>query len=328
MIVKSFELKKYDLKNNKYFLFYGNNKGLIEEVLETNIKSISKENIFNYEENEIIKNLENFEENISNKSFFEEQKIIIINRTTDKIAKIIESIIKKDSDDVCIVLISGVLEKKSKLRALFEKNQKTICVPFDEDNQKSLNFIAQNFLKDRKIILSQQNINLIIERSRGDRLNLHNELSKIENFAKNKKKIETEDIIKLTNLSENISYNELIDNALAKNQKKTLYIINENNFVSEDSILIIKILINKLKRLLKIKSQVKQKKNLENVIASYKPPIFWKEKEIVIKQINCWDNEKIKNLLFETTNIEKLVKKNPGQSSNMVTNFLLEQTNN
>ena len=173
--------------------------------------------------------------------------------------------------------------------------------------------------------MSQENINLIVERSRGDRINIYNELEKIENFSKNKKKIEASDILKLTNLSQNFDISELVDSALAKEKKKTFYILNENNFAVEDSILIIKIFINKLKRLLKIKTQVEDKKNIESVLLSFKPPIFWKEKDVVKKQIKILDYNKIKDLLIKTSEIELLLKKNPSVSINIVTNFILEQ---
>ncbi len=326
MIVKFFELKKKNLDKTKYFLLYGNNKGLIEETYVKEIKPIKTKNIFNYEENEIIKNVENFEETILNKSFFDNEKLIIINRTTDKIFKIIEEIINKDPDDITIVLISGILDKKSKLRNFFEKNKKTIIVPFYEDNYQSLNSLVYNFLKEKKISLSPHNINLIIDRCRGDRSNLFNELQKIESFSNNKKHILTEDIIKLTNLSENFEAAELVDNTLAKNQKKTLYILNENNFIAEDSILIVRTFISKLKRLLKIQTEIKKDyKNIDEVIAGYKPPIFWKEKDIVKKQIRILKQEELEKLLVKTNRLELSIKRNPSLSTNILTNFILEE---
>ena len=165
---------------------------------------------------------------------------------------------------------------------------------------------------------------MIVNRSRGDRINLYNELNKIDNFTKNKKKIETEDILKLTNLSENFDFSELIDSALAKNQKKTSYILSENNFSQDDTILIVKIFLNKLKRLLKIKSQIRNN-NVEAIISNFKPPIFWKEKDILKQQIKVWDYKKIQDLLVKTYNIEMLAKKNPAISINIITDFILEQ---
>ncbi len=326
MILKFFELKEKNIKENKYFLLYGSNKGLIEETIEKKIKPQLTNNIQRYEENEIIKDIDNFKEDISNKSFFDNEKLIIIYRVTNKIFKIIEEVVEKKINDISIILVSEFLEKKSKLRIFFEKSNNTICIPFYEDNLQTLNILTTNFLKEKKISLSQQNINLLVEKCRGDRMNLFNELEKIENFSKNKKKIDTTDILRLINLSENFDYAELVDNALAKNQKKTLYILNENNFANEDSILIARIFINKLKRLLKIHSEVKAKKNIESAISSFKPPIFWKEKDIVKKQIMNWSDDKLRELIVKVNDLELQIKKHPYSSTNLVTNFILEQT--
>ena len=326
MIVKFFELKKRNLKEFRFFLLYGNNKGLIEETCNKVIKPIKNGNIFTYDESEIIKNIENFEETLLVKSFFDNEKLIIINRVTDKILKIIEKIIEKNLKDITLILTAGILEKKSKIRNLFEKQKELIIIPFYEDNYQSLNLLTTNFLKERNILLSPQNINLIIERCRGDRINLINELQKIESFSKNRKNIKVEDILKLTNLSENFNASELVDNTLAKNQKKTLYILNENNFVAEDSILILRTFINKLKRLFKIQNEIKKNnKNIDEIISNFKPIIFWKEKDIVKKQINILTLVKLERLLAKINNLELSIKKNPSQSTNILTNFILEE---
>ena len=97
--------------------------------------------------------------------------------------------------------------------------------------------MASQFFRNNKIQISQQAINLIINRCRGDRQNLKNELNKIESFIKNKKRIEISEILQLTNLAENYSVTELVDNCLAKNKNKTLNILNENNYNLEDCII-------------------------------------------------------------------------------------------
>ena len=326
MIIKAFELEKKNLLNQKFFLFYGSNKGLIDETLRKTIKPLVPSNIFRYDENDIIRNAEAFEENLSNKSFFEDKKLIIISRVTDKLYKLLINIVERNYEGIIIVLIAGVLEKKSKIRNLFEKDKGLFCVPFYEDNYQSLNFVAQKFLKEKKISVSQENVNLIIERSANDRINLYNELSKIELFSKNKKIIDQKSILELTNLSENFSISELLDNTLIKNKKKVFNILNENIFVNEDNILILRTFSNKLKRLLKIKYKSKNETNLDKIINSYKPPIFWKEKDIVKKQLGIWNLNKIKNLIVKINDIELLVKKYPNSSTNILINFLLEQT--
>ena len=292
MIIKSFELKNKNLNKINFYLLYGNNKGFIDETINKSLKPILSKNVYNYDETEILKEPSKFEEDILNKSFFENEKLIIISRASDKIYQMIDDIVNKDVSDIAIILKSDVLEKKSKIRIFFEKNSNTVCVPFYEDNHQTLSLIAQNFLKKKQINISQENINLLIERARGDRLNLNNELEKIEFFSKNKKKIEINEILKLTNLAENFSVSELVESSLVRNKKKTLTILNENNFDPDECILILRVYLSKLKRLLKIQEQIKSTNNIDNIISSYRPPIFWKEKEIVkqqIKTLNCED---------------------------------------
>ena len=224
MIIKSFELNKIDLKKNNFFLFYGENEGLKKEIIENNFKNNYPKKTFYYDESEVLNNKSNFFEEILSKSFFENEKLIIISRSTDKITSVIEEILEKKINDLVLILNSGSLEKRSKLRLLFEKNKEIICIAFYEDNNQTLSSMASQFFRNNKIQISQQAINLIINRCRGDRQNLKNELNKIESFIKNKKRIEISEILQLTNLAENYSVTDLVDNCLAKNKNKTLNI--------------------------------------------------------------------------------------------------------
>jgi len=330
MIVKSFEINKIN-NSHKIFLFYGENEGHKNEIIEDKFKKKYTNSIYVYEENEILKNQENFFNEILSKSFFEKEKLIIINRTTDKIKNLIDEIIEKKIDDIIIILNSNSLEKKSKLRILFEKNKDLTCVPFYADNNQTLNSIINFFFREKKISISQQLINVLIERSRGDRKNLKNELQKIESFSLNKKNINFQEIIKLTNLADNYSASELIDHCLAKNTKKTVTILNENNYSDEDNMIIIKTLLNKLKRLLKIHDLIDEKSNIDQAVSSFKPPIFWKDKPIVTQQLKSWGKKELKDLIFESNSVELLIKKNSAIAKNILSDFIInnsKKTNN
>jgi DNA polymerase-3 subunit delta len=304
-------------------LLYGNNEGLKNEIID-NLKK--NEEVFIYDEKEILDNENEFIDNMLSKSLFEEKKIIIIKRTTDKFVKIIEILREKKIEDIKLIVTSYNLEKRSKLRNLFENEKQFICVPFYPDNEQTLFKFAFDFFKKKNISISTQNINLIISKSSGERENLINELNKIEHYAKTEKKIAEEHIAKLTNLSENYSISELIDNCLAMNNKKIIHILNENNFSSEDCITIIRTLLNKSKRVLKLSYDYKNNNNIDLTISSAKPPIFWKEKEIVKQQIFKWKPDNIKKLIFKINEIELLIKKNLNNSVNLVTDFLIEQS--
>ena len=331
MILKSFELNKLKLENYNFYLFYGDNEGLKEDTIKNFFVKKYQNKIHRYEEKEILDNIDDFYNNVFTKSFFDNEKLIIINRVTDKIREIIEELIEKKTEDIQFILNSKNLEKKSTLRKLFEKQKSIVCIPFYEDNNQTLNSIISLFFRNKKIPISQQLINVLVERSRGDRKNLNNELEKIENFSLNKKNLNIEEIIKLTNLADNYSASELVDHSLAKNTRKTVTILGENNYSDEDNIIIIRTLLAKLKRLVKIYELVDEKNNIEQAISACKPPIFWKDKPLVIQQIRSWKKDGLEQLIYKTNEIELLVKKNSALAKNILADFIInnsKKTNN
>ena len=325
MISKSFEFKKINISKYNYYLFYGENNGLKNEIIEVYFKNRFKGNYYNYDEDIILKNKNNFFDEILTKSFFEEEKLIIINETTSKIIPVIEELIEKKIHDIFVILIAEKLEKKSKLRNMFEKNKNTICVPFYLDNYQTLFYKVDSFFKEKKIPISSEITNAIINRSNGDRLHLNNEITKIEYYSKGKKKINLDEILKLLNLVENNDFNDLINACLSKNEKKLKYIINENNFSNEDTIIIIRIILSKVKRLLKIRNEMDINKNMENILLNFKPPIFWKDKDILKQQINLYSKESLEILVKKLTEVELQIKKNYQNSVNMTLDFILNE---
>ena len=331
MILKSFELPKIKLNNYKFYLFYGDNEGFKEENIKYLFEKNYQDKIHRYEEREILDNSNIFFNSILTKSFFDNEKLIIINRATDKIKTIIEELMEKNPEDIQIILNSKNLEKKSSLRKLFEKEKSIVCIPFYEDNNQTLNSIISLFFRNKKIPISQQLINVLVERSRGDRKNLNNELEKIENFSLNKKNLNIQEIIKLTNLADNYSASELVDHSLAKNTRKTVTILGENNYSDEDNIIIIRTLLAKLKRLVKIYDLIDEKNNIEQAISACKPPIFWKDKPLVTQQIRSWKKDGLEQLIYKTNEIELLVKKNSVLAKNILADFIInnsKKTNN
>ena len=331
MILKSFELNKLRLNDYNFYLFYGENEGLKEESIKNLFEKNYLDKIYRYEEKEILDNTNNFFDTVLTKSFFDNEKLIIINRVTDKLKLILEELIGKNPPDIQFILNSKNLEKKSVLRKFFEKEKNIVCAPFYEDNNQTLNSIISQFFRNKKIPISQQLVNILIERSRGDRKNLNNELEKIESFSLSKKNINFQEIIKLTNLADNYSASELIDHSLAKNTRKTINILSENDYSDEDNIIIIRTLLSKLKRLVKIYELVNAKNNIDQAISSFKPPVFWKDKPLVAQQIKSWGKNELKNLIYESNKIELLIKKNSNIAKNILSDFIInnsKKTNN
>ena len=324
MIIKSFEIGKINKNKSNIILIYGENEGLKNNILENLIKG--KDNTFKYEEKEILDNKNEFIESMFSKSLFENKKNVIIKRATDKILKTIEEILEKKIEDLNLIINSNNLEKKSKLRSFFEKNKDLICIPVYADNLQTMTKLAYDFFKDKNISVSQSNINLIVTKSNGDREILLNELDKIEYYCVNGKKLNEEIIQKLINLSQDYSISELVDNCLAKNKKKIINIFNENNFNDSDCIIITRTLLGKSKKLLALAQEYKSNKDIDLTIASAKPPIFWKDKEITKKQLLGWKAENIQKLIYKITEIELSIKRNLNNSLNITTDFIIHQS--
>ena len=323
MIIKSYEINKINKDITNFYLFYGKNNGLKKELAEYVLKE--EKNIIIYEEKEILDNTGLFTDNILSGSLFETKKVIIIKRASDKIFKIIEDIINRNLKDLKFIIETDNLDKKSKLRSYFEKSKICVCVAFYPDDQQTLSKLAFNFFREKKIIISNIDINLIISKSNGDRDNLKDELNKIEAFCLNKKKITSEEIAKLTNLTEDYSISEFIDNCLAKNNRNIVKILNENNFSKEDAIIIIRTFLSKSKKILGLSRQFESNNDLELTISSAKPPIFWKDKEITKKQIRNWNPEQVKELIYALNETELQIKKNMNNAINLITDFILSK---
>ena len=322
MIIKNFEFDKLKSLNLNIHLIYGNNEGIKQDIINNLYLKDFEGDLLKYDENEVLQNYEDIISSFLTKSLFQNKKIIIISRATEKLLNFVKDILEREIIDTKILIKSSTLEKKSKLRNLFEKETNVACTPVFEDDIRSLSSVLQNFLRDHKLSLSQEMKNILIERSKGDRLNLKKELRKLRDLSLSRKKINIGDIIKLSNLADNYSVFELSDNYLAKNSKKVSNILNENNYSSEDCILIIRTILNKSKRLLKIRNEIDKNTNIDEVISSFKPPIFWKEKDIVKKQAQLWSTDEVKKIIYKVNDLEALVKKNTVNSILFVSNFV------
>ena len=323
MILKSYEIKKINTNKSKIILLYGKNDAQKDEA----INFISNNtDYFSYDQNQIIENPENFFDEIYTKSLFGNNKIIIIKRVTDKILNTVQNINSEKVQDTIILLIADVLDKRSKLRLKFEKDKNLACIAFYPDSRQTLMGFASNFFRKINVSVSSSLINTIIEKTNEDKSTLLNELEKINLYTKNNKKIDEEKIYKLINLNENHGFNDLIDNCLIKNKKKIIRILSDNNFVNEDCILILRIFLNKSKLILKLVKEYEINHNIDKTISSAKPPIFWKDKEMVKKQVLDWQAQDLNNLIYEINELELLIKKNINNSINLMTNFIFEKS--
>ena len=325
MIIKTFEINKKKFDKQNFFLIYGENEGQKKEIIE-NLKKNLNGNIESYDEAQILNNTEVFYTKILNQSFFENEKIVIINRCSEKLYEIVKNLKEKSISDIKIIFNATILDKKSKLRSLFEKSDELIIIPTYKDTQITLMEMAKKFFKYYKIAISQETINLLVNRCSGDRGNLKSELDKILIYMQNKKNISLEEIYKLTNLAENFSINDLVDTSLSKNSQKISEIINESNYKAQDGIIILRTFLQKAKRLLKLYEAQSENESFDNLINNYKPLIFWKDKPIVRRQLENWSKSKIKDLIEEINKTEIFLKKNSTIGLMLAFNFVYEVT--
>lgn len=329
MIIKSYEIKKNksNLLKNNLFLLYGENFGLKKDIKNFITNELKQKNndleILSLYESEIINNKDNFFNSVYSGSLFSKKKIITINETTDKIIDIIKYINERFSEDIYLVFMSNILDKKSKIRAIFEKEKNLICVPCYLDNEKDLTMITQLELKKNNIALSRESINLLIEKSNGDRNNLRNEIEKIIAYSHNKEKIETDQIKRLINFSGDYKSDIFVNECLCGNINQYKKIVSEFYVNTINQVLLLRILSNKIHRLLKIKEETDQSHNLDALLNTCKPPIFWKEKPIVKKQLTIWKLNDLKEVIVDINKTEVLCKKNPHVSTSIFLNFFM-----
>ena len=323
MIIKNFDLKKLNSSESNFYLFYGENEGHKERLEKILFLNRFQGSVERYEEKEVLNDKEAIISGFLNQSFFDKEKIIIISRVTDKILDFIKVVLDKNIHDIKIILKSGLLEKRSKLRTFFEKEKNIVCVPFYPDDLKTLSSLANAFFKDNKISISQETINLIIDKCNGDRKNLDKELQKILIYLNGKKKISNEQVNQLISLAENFSVSELVDSCLSNNFSKTIKILNENNYSSDDCMIILRTFLNKAKKVLRLRKNYEITKNIDETVTNFKPPIFWKDKEIVKKQVINWSIKKIEQLIISINEVELQIKKNSLNSINIVYDFII-----
>ena len=327
MIIKSYELKK-NLKNliqYNFFLIYVENEGLkkdIKEIIKNNLKK-EQDNIelITFYEKDIIENQENFYNSIYSGSLFSNNKIISIHVGTDKILDLIQDITDKHPNNVTLLIFSDILEKKSKLRFFFETEKKIICIPCYSDSSKDLEIITTTELKKNNINVSRETINFLVASANSDRNNLKNEIEKIKSFALNKKNLEIDEIKSIVNFSGDYKSDALINECLCGNILEYKKILSELYINTVNQVFLLRILSNKIQRLLNMKKMENNYSNLDGLLNASKPPIFWKEKPVVRRQLTIWNLEELKYTVYEINNTELLCKKNPHSSKIIFFNF-------
>ena len=184
-----------------------------------------------------------------------------------------------------------------------------------------------NFLKKKKIKISNEIIYFLVQKANYSRIALYLELEKISNYALTNQTLNLDKIKKIINLSEDYNISEIVNQCLLKNKRITISMLNESDLLNEKGIIFARTFLSSLKRLKNLKVNLKKEENIEKVLSAYKPTIFWKEKEIIKKQLYKWSFIEIKFLIKEINELELKLKKNTQISNYILNNFIMEKLN-
>jgi len=303
-------LKKKDFFKEKIILLYGENQDLIKDLSGKIISNFLDENKIakNIFEEDAIKNPENIINYYINGSLFDDNKnILIIKNCSDKILEVINKI-KNNINNNLIILNSEILLKNSKLRQFGEYDKLAICIPCYEENKFDIKKFLTQQLQINNIQLSDLQSETIINSSSLKRSKVKEVIEKL-NLYKNSGKI-TDQIIEEICTDPDLKKNdEIIDILLSKNEKNiNEFISNMSNYEKN----FIEIIIILRSFIIKIIDIQKNKKNvsIDERIESYKPPIFWKDKDRIKNILKIWSTSNLEKFLSNLNIIETEFKRN------------------
>lgn len=304
MIYKSYLVEEnIKILKNNIILIYGENRGLINDLKTILIKEFSNE-IIRFDQDSLIKNPSIFINELKNVSLFEKKKVLFINNINDKILKLIEEI-NFNPENNKIYLFADILEKKSILRATFEKSDKCDVIPCYNDNEINIKKMIADKLAGYSGI-TPKILNYFIEESGLDRIKINNEIEKVKTFFLDKK-ITYNYLEKLFNNKTEENFNEIKENALKGDKNLTNKLLSSTTIENDKLPLYLNILNQRLFKLKEIFILSKEK-SINEAINSIKPPIFWKDKPNFQEQCKLWSLKKVNSALNITYNLEKNIK--------------------
>ena len=324
MLLKSYlvENNTNSLKNYICTLFYGENNGLKIDF-KNKIKHENKESeIINLFEEDLLNNKNILLNEFNNLSLFSSKKIIFLHEISDKVLNQIEEIINKRNEDVQIYIFSKILDKKSKLRSLFEKNKELAAIACYQDNERSLHQYISNKLRNLKGV-TPEIINFIMKNSYLDRGIINGEIEKIKTYFTDNQ-IEKNKIESLLNIKDNENFEKVRDATLLGDKINVNKLIGEIRFQSEENFYYLNQLYLRFSKLLEVQDFNESIKNYEITLEQIKPKIFWKDKPAFLRQLKIWDIQKIQSAITDISNIEILMKTNSQiQNGILIKNLLI-----
>ena len=306
--------KSFDIENNieklikfKLILIYGENIGLKETLKKKLMNIDDKAEIINLYQEDLTKNKNIISNEVKNVSLFTQSKIIFVNQADEKLLPEIESLLSC-KENIKIIILGDLLDKKSKLRSLFEKETSLAIIPCYNDTDITLRKLIQKELSGFKN-LNSNIINMLLGYSNSNRKTILNNIEKIKSFYE-KKIINQESLEILLNSDRNEMFQNIRDAALNRDKLKLNSLLENFSFAKEDAYVYLNMINYRLIRLLEIHDLNKDYKNFEDSVNKVKPPIFWKEKPIFLKMLKIWDKQRVIEAIKYLGQIEKSIKGN------------------
>ena len=321
MIIKDFQIEKI-VNENKGFLpilIYGPNEGLIRDHIGK-IKSDYLSDI-DFEEVSITGksldlNPDTLATSANSISMFNSYKLIILESLKDKNMSELESVIGSAPTQTMLIVKADNLKKTSKLRKLFESNAQCYALACYEDDAKSMMRLIDNFMKENNISVDRDIKNYLMQTLSTDRMISFNELQKISLFYANDDTTPNlEEIKNLLNDASSNNLQKMNESVMYGNTVKSSNILDKLLSEGSNPISILRSLINYLKRVQKVKVEMKKGSNFDNAIKFLRPPLFWKDKDNFQQHCVRWPLNKIERNLSQLLDTEIDCKTNSKLSS-------------
>ncbi len=307
MILKSYLIENDIKKINDYnfVLFYGENIGLKDDFKRKLTELFSKTELLNLYQEDFNKNKDILINEYRNNSLFAKEKTIIINQMDEKLIEDIKYLLE-NKQSTKLFIFTNMLEKKSKIRSLFEKDTTIAIIPCYSDNEITLKKYIKNELREFKN-LSEESVRLIINFSNSERKIIKSHINKIKLLFENKN-IDNNILETLLNSDKNELFENIRDAALKGDKEALGKLLNNFIFNKEDIFYYFNSINSVLLRLYDLQKERKETESLEETLNNAKPPIFWKDKNKFQILLKKWSKYRLYEALNHLSKIEKKMK--------------------
>ena len=255
-------------------------------------------------------------------------KTVRINLSDTDKAGCLEDYFKEPTKDTFIIVKSGKLSPRSKLRNLFEKSSDFVSIPFYENTIKDANNFIENYASKNNFSISSEAKYKVIVFSGQDSsiIETNLELINLYIYDKEEKKVDTDIVEKVLSSDKPIEMKNLCNSVALGSMDDAFFCLNKLTANGTNPILIVNSLSSFFQRIYTTILAINSGKNLNQAMNDLKPPIFFKEKDNFIKQVKLWRLHKVERALAILNEGETDIKKSPELAQIISSNIVLRLT--